>query len=152
MNASPRNRSKPVATFETTVVWKQGKEGTVRARSHPALAIATPPEFGGPDGVWSPEELFVASVGGCLMSTFLYFAERFNVALEGYSSTSRGSLEKTRDSLRFTGIEVAIRVTVADEVAREKVAALRLKEMLEKYCPVSASLKCPVRLELSIGK
>jgi len=139
-----------VATFETTLVWEQGKSGTVRARNNPALAIATPPEFGGPEDLWSPEELLVASVGGCLMSTFLYFAERFNVALEGYSSTSRGSLEKTRDGLRFTGIEVAIRVTVPDAAAREKAASPRLKEMLEKYCPVSAALNCPVRLDLSV--
>jgi organic hydroperoxide reductase OsmC/OhrA len=147
---APHNLNNPVATFETTVVWKQGKEGAVQTRNHPALAIATPPEFGGPKGMWCPEELFVASVAGCLMSTFLYFAERFNVALKGYSSTSTGCLEKTRDGLRFTGIEVAICVTVPDAAAREKATSLRLKEMLEKYCPVSAALNCPVRLNLSV--
>ncbi len=45
MNASTRNRNSPVATFETTLVWEQGKSGTVRARNNPVLAVATPPEI-----------------------------------------------------------------------------------------------------------
>ena len=140
-----------MATFETTLVWEQGKEGALRARNHPALAIAAPPEFGGPEGVWCPEELMVASVAGCLMSTFLYFVERFKVPIEAYSSTSQGTLSKTADGLRFTGLDVAIRVTVADEAALERAVALRLKKKLEKYCPVSAALNCPVRLELTVA-
>jgi organic hydroperoxide reductase OsmC/OhrA len=149
-NAPPRKPKSPVATFETTVVWERGKEGTVQARNHPALPVAAPPEFGGPEGMWCPEELLVASVAGCLMSTFLYFAERFDVPIKTYSSTSQGTISKTADGLRFTGVEVAIRATVGDEAAREKAAALRLQEKLEKYCPVSAALNCPVRLELTI--
>lgn len=136
--------------FEVDLVREMDNWGTLTARQNPHLRVATPPAFGGPEGVWSPEELLVASVGGCLMSTFLYFANRFNVAVEAYASTARGSLNKTPEGLRFTDFEVAIRVTVPDESARETAASLRLKEKLEKYCPVSASLNCPVRLDLSI--
>ena len=150
MNSPGRKPDGPMATFETSAVWEQGKEGTVRARGNPVLAVAAPPEFGGPQGMWCPEDLLVASVGGCLMSTFLYFAERFSIPIEGYSSTSRGTIGKTADGLRFTGLDVAIRVTIADGAARERAASLRLQEKLEKYCPVSAALNCPVRLDLSI--
>ena len=59
-------------TFQTETVWRRERECRVSARENPHLTVATPPEFGGPESVWSPEELFVASVGSCLLSTFLY--------------------------------------------------------------------------------
>ena len=140
-----------MAQFTVDLEWQTDKQGRLQARTNPRLLVATPPEFGGPEGMWCPEELLVASVAGCLMSTLLYFVERFQVPFEAYSSVSQGTLSKTADGLRFTGIEVAVRVTVPDAAAREKAASLRLKEKLEKYCPVSAALNCPVRLALSIA-
>jgi organic hydroperoxide reductase OsmC/OhrA len=139
-----------VHVFETEVVWQRNKECRVSARENPELTVATPPEFGGPEGVWAPEELFVASVGSCILSTFLYFAERFELAFSSYSSTSRGTVEKTPEGLRFTGIDVSIAVTVPSEKAARKAAALRMEEKLEKYCPVSTSLGCPVRLAFGV--
>jgi len=141
-----------VETFKTEIVWRQGRQFRLSARENPDLIAATPPQFGGPAGIWSPEELLVASVGGCLLSTFLYFADRFKVPLDSCSIASTGTLEKTSEGLRFTGIDVSIAVTVADEQAVERASSLRLKEKLEKYCPVSASLNCPVRLVLEVGR
>ena len=138
-------------TFQTETVWRHERECRVSARDNPDLTVATPPEFGGPEGMWSPEELFVASVGSCLLSTFLYFAYRFELAFESYSSTSTGTMEKTSQGFRFTGIDVVIAVTVSDDKATKKAFSLRLKEKMEKYCPVSASLDCPVRLVLELS-
>jgi len=131
-------------------VWRQDQSCRVSARRNPELTVATPPEFGGPDGTWSPEELLVASVGSCLLSTFLYFAHRFRLAFGAYTSTSTGTIEKTSEGLRFTGIDVSIAVTVSGDEAVERASSLRLKEKLEKYCPVSSSLNCPVRLVLEM--
>ena len=136
--------------FTVNLAWEKDKEGTLTARKNPHLPVATPPDFGGPEGVWSAEELFVASVGSCLMSTFLYFTDRFDVPLEAYSSVSTGSMEKTPSRLRFTSIDVTIQVTVPDEEARQRAAPLRLREKIEKYCPVSTALNCPVRVTLDL--
>jgi organic hydroperoxide reductase OsmC/OhrA len=127
-----------------------GRTARKVARNNPALRVATPPGFGGPEGAWSPEELFVASVESCLLSTFLYFTERFDIALTSYSSNAKGSLEKTGQGLRFKGIDVSIAIAVPDEETAGKVTTLRLKEKLEKYCPVSTSLGCPVRIDLAV--
>ena len=137
--------------FTVNLAWEKDKEGTLTARTNPGLPVATPAQFGGPENRWSPEELFVASVGSCLMSTFLYFTDRFDVPLEAYSSVSTGRMGKTPDGLRFTSIDVAIRVTVPDEEVRERAAPLRLREKLEKSCPVSTALNCPVRVTLDLA-
>jgi organic hydroperoxide reductase OsmC/OhrA len=84
------------------------------------------------------------------LSTFLYFVHRFELPLESYSSRSTGTIEKPAQGLRFTGMDVSIAVTVSDAQAVKRASSLRPKEILEKYCPVSASLNCPIRLALEI--
>jgi len=137
--------------FTVSLEWEEATQGRLGARANPPLLVATPPAFGGPEGVWSPEELFVGSVGGCLMSTFLYFAGRFDVPLEAYTCDASGRMEKVPSGLRFTSMEVSIRATVADEEARRRATELRLKEKLETYCPVSTALNCPVRITLDLN-
>jgi organic hydroperoxide reductase OsmC/OhrA len=136
--------------FHAEIVWLHKRECRVSARNNPDLTVATPPEFGGPENTWSPEELFVASAGSCLLSTFLYFADRFKIAIESYTSSSTGVLDKTSGGFRFIGIDVSIAVIVSDEDTAKKVSSLGLKEKLEKYCPVSTSLNCPVRVVLNM--
>ena len=141
-----------MTTFETELRWKEDKQADVNARDNPLLQVATPPEFGGPARTWCPEELFVASIESCLMSTFLYFADRFHLSLTAYSSTSKGILAKTAEGLRFSGVEVWIEVAWEDDESLEKAGSLRLKEKLEKYCPISASLNCPVSIRMEMRK
>ncbi|MFO8013584.1 MAG: OsmC family protein [Phycisphaerae bacterium] len=137
--------------FTVSLEWDEATQGRLAARENPPLSVATPPAFGGPEGVWSPEELLVGSVASCLMSTFLYFTDRFDVPVEAYTSDASGRMEKTPNGLRFTSMELAIRATVADEETRQRAADLRLNEKLEKYCPVSTALNCPVRITLDLN-
>ena len=134
--------------FETRTVWQQEKVFQVKVHDQPGLKVVTPPEFGGVEAEWTPEHLLVASVESCLLSTFLYFAERFKLSPCSYASTAEGTVEKTKEGLRFTAIDVSIRLTVADAKAAEKVSSLHIRDKLEKYCLVSASLGFPVRIDI----
>ncbi len=144
-------RRRLMHAYETAVIWTEGKEGRLRSREHPELAVAAPPEFGGPQGVWSGEELFVGSVAGCLMSTFLYFVELARLELASYVSASKGLMEKTQQGLRFSGIEVEISAAFADERSLRKALSMKLESKLERYCPVSNAVGCPVRLSLKLS-
>ena len=135
--------------YDVKVTWREGKQGVIHAAGKPAVNIATPPEFGGPDGVLSPEELLVASVESCLMTTFLYFVELLRIGLLSYESNATGVMEKTPNGFRFTKMDVAIIANVGSESDRQK--ALDLKKKLEKYCPVSAALNFQVGLALEVN-
>jgi len=137
--------------FETMLSWKGGKTGVVQNDDAPEIQVATPVDFGGPAGRWSGEALLVAGLETCMMSTFLYFAERLKVHLEDFSSTAKAVMEMTQEGLRFTGIDVRIDAIVADGQSREKLASARIKEKLERYCPVSAVIKCPIGLTIDIS-
>ncbi len=82
------------------------------------------------------------------MSTFVYFVERFRLALAAYTSRAKATLEKTPQGLRFSGVEVRIDVTWVDRQSVERSASFSLKHLLDQYCPVSAALKCPVAIEV----
>jgi len=135
-------------SYETRVTWEEGKQASIHAGDKAILQVAAPPEFGGPEDMWSPEELLVASVGSCLMTTFLYFIELLKIRLVSCESNASGAMEKTPDGLRFTAMDVAIAAKVKSASDYQKTT--ELKKKLEKYCPVSTSLNFPVRLSLEV--
>jgi organic hydroperoxide reductase OsmC/OhrA len=137
-----------VYSYEAKTIWREGKEGRICFGNNPEIRVGTPPEFGGPSGVWSPEQLFVASVGSCLMSTFLFFAEKAAITLRSYESTAVGHMGKTPDGLRFTAIDVSITAGIEGDSDLSK--ARQLQSKLDKHCPISTSLQCPVALSLTV--
>jgi len=130
--------------YENTVTWQGEKKGVLSAADKPDIQVATPPEFRGHPGIWTPEDLFVASVNACIMTTFLYFAVRTDIALVSYRSTAEGTVASQPDGLLFTEVTVKPHVTVASEEDREK--AQEALERSEKSCLISRSIKTVVAL------
>src|SRR5579863_6810883 len=57
--------------FTNNLVWSSGRRGRASAPGKPEMDIGSPPEFKGEPGLWSPEELLVGALNGCLMWTFV---------------------------------------------------------------------------------
>ncbi len=113
-----------------------------------ALDIASPPEFGGPGGVWSPEHLFVASLSSCLMTTFQAIADVSGVEVLGYSDNAIGHLQRGEDRLyRMDRITLRPRIMVAQSQADR---ALRLIQKAEAVCLISRSVNSEIVLEPEI--
>jgi len=131
--------------YENTVTWQGEKRGVLAAADKPDIRVATPPEFRGHPGIWTPEDLLVASVNGCIMTTFLYFAARTDIALISYRSTAVGTLESAPDGLRFTTVTVAPDVQVAcdDDCTKAREALKRSEES----CLITRSLDARVTLQ-----
>ena len=64
--------------YRTNLKWTGSKKGLLSGEDRPTIEVSTPFEFRGHAGIWTPEELFVASVNICIMTTFLYYAEKRN--------------------------------------------------------------------------
>ena len=104
--------------------------------------IGPAPEFGGKEGILNPEEMIVGAVNSCLMMTLFYFLKKNNIEIVFYESEATGTVEKEKEGLRFTGIDVKAILTISSEDIIEK--AKQLGQLAEKYCLVSRSLSCPV--------
>jgi organic hydroperoxide reductase OsmC/OhrA len=135
-------------TYKTTMDWKTGKSGVTSAEEKPAITVATPPEFGGPENIWTPEDLLTSAVASCLMTSTLFFVEKAKIAMSSYSSTAVSTMEKTPKGLAITKIEVEVVIVL--EQADQADAARKAVERAENNCPISASLNCPVTLKLSV--
>ena len=136
-------------TYETIVDWTESKRGVTGSTGKPAIEISTPPEFGGPEGYWTPEDLLTSSVAACLMTSTLFFAEKEGIHMTSYKSRAVGTMKKTPTGLAMTGVVVHIDITLNDleqEATMRKAVALA-----EQTCPISRSLSCPVSLELSVS-
>lgn len=132
--------------FRAKVSWKEGKKGILEFEGKPELEFATPPEFGGPKETFSPEELFVAAINSCTLTTFLYFAERLGVRLLKYSCTAEGAVEKTEGPYVFK--EVTLRPTIEVEGKEMAKKAARAIELAHKYCIVTRSVDKQVKIRV----
>jgi organic hydroperoxide reductase OsmC/OhrA len=145
VTAAPDKVRHKTFQYRTAVNWTGGRSGRLVAEGRPALDVSSPPEFKGEAGRWTPEDLFVAAVDLCTMTTFLFFAERRKLTLLGYESRAEGVLEFVDGGYRFTRVVLRPRLTLADG-ADESAAAEALGEAHEA-CLIGRSVSAEVRIE-----
>lgn len=115
----------------------------------PSLYVASPPEFGGPEGVWSPEHLFIASVASCLMTTFRAMAETSKLELVEYTDEAIGHLQRGEDRLySIDRIILHPKVVIASDEDLDKAGKLLNKA--EEVCLISRSVKSEIVMEAQI--
>ena len=123
--------------------------GLLTAPGLPALEIASPPEFGGEPGNWTPEEMLVGAAEACTMLTFLAEAKREGVRVLGYASVARGTLSAGDDgALRFTGVAIEPRIEVASE--HDAVRTRAILARVRGQCFIGASLRTEPRIDATV--
>jgi len=140
-------RSK-VYTYHTAVRWTEERKGVISCAGKPDVEVATPPEFKGHDGIWSPEDLFVASANICLMTTFLAVAGRAGLAFTSYESSAEGRLELVEGKFQFT--EITLKPVITLPAGGDAAKAKELIEKAEANCLISNSMKATVMLAPTI--
>lgn len=133
--------------YHNELEWKGEKKAELKfLESGQELEVATPPEFGGHEGVISPQDLFVSSANVCFMTTLLGTLKNMNIELISYESRAEGILE-TVDKLKiFT--KIIIRPKIKAKSTEEQIRLL-LKHA-EKRCLVMNSMKTQVIIEPEI--
>ena len=136
--------------YETFLKWQGQKKGLLLSRTNKDIKVATPPEFGGHVGIWSPEELFVASVNSCIMTTFLHYAQRKSFKFLSYKSKATGVLERAENQFIFSKIKIKPQILVKHSADIPK--ANKLIELSEKNCLISNSIKSKIEVTPEIKK
>jgi organic hydroperoxide reductase OsmC/OhrA len=109
--------------------------------------IGPPPQFGGTDSVWGPEDLLVGAAIACLKTTFDAFARRDGLRFRDWTASGTGVLEKGASGPRFS--EITIHVAFAVDEGHEEDAR-RVLAVSERQCIISRTLTCPVAIELTL--
>lgn len=134
--------------YKNEIKWTTEKKGLLNSEDKPPLEVACPPNFGGHYGIWAPEDLLVASVNICIMTTFLYYAKNWELEFLSYRSHAEGIAEIVEKKLVFSTIEVRPKILVtSDEDIKEAERVLRFSE---RNCLVSNSIKSKIILNSEI--
>ena len=109
-----------------------------QGNAHAAISCSVPPEFGGPGGKYTPEDLFIMSCLNCMISTFKVYMEKFEMNFELLKAKGRMKMDIDPSSnlLFVCYMDFTFNITGASDP--------KVKEILEKAiedCPISNSIK-----------
>lgn len=134
-------------TAHVTLDDAQHAEGILASETGGGVRVGPPPQFDGRPGHHSPEDLLLGAVASCHMTTLLALTRRKELPVRRYAATASGTLQKTKEGLRFS----AIRLQVAAATAAGREAELgHLVELAETHCIVSRALGLKVELEVRV--
>jgi peroxiredoxin-like protein len=142
-------QTKPkVFHYQVSTRWTGERRGLLTTKERPPLEVASPPEFKGHPGVWTPEDLLVAAVNACTMTTFLALAGRKELKPVSYECDAAGTLEMVEGKFRFSRVVLSPRIVVAQE---EEIAKARaIFHEAEAACLIANSLLTKVEGEPDI--
>ncbi len=131
--------------YHTNLKWLGNRAGMLAAEGKTEFRVASPPEFKGEAGVWTPEDLFVAAVETCTMTTFAAFAQKQNLPILSYTSKAEGFLEFVDGKYQFT--KIILRPTVL--IGAPEAVELTRKTLNDAHhgCLIANSIKSDVVLE-----
>jgi len=133
-----------VFRYASEVRWKSGRRGIVCSSGKPDLEVSSPPEFKGEAGLWTPEDMFVASINVCTLLTFLALAQHKGLEFVSYESEAEGTLEAVEGKYRFT--EVALRPHLVLKAQEDVERARKILEDAHAHCFISNSTSASIKL------
>lgn len=114
----------------------------------PRLETASPPEFDGPDGVWSPETLLCASLADCFILTFRSVSRASGFEWRQLTCRVEGVLDRVERVAQFTGFATHAELTVP--AGADVAKARELLERAESGCLIANSLRGSRTLEAEV--
>lgn len=133
-----------------TVTAAAGAEGdvVVEGAALPPIMSASPPQFGGPTGRWSPETLLVAAVADCFILSFRAIAKATKLPWDAIECAVSGTLDRIDKVTQFT--EFHVRATLRVPPGTDEAKARAAMERAEQICLITNSLKGKAHLEASV--
>jgi peroxiredoxin-like protein len=125
--------------YRVVAWWSSGRTGLAKSNSAPnAIHFTAPPEFGGLEGRWTPEDLLLGAVASCYTTTFRALAEYSKFEYADLEVEVEGVIKKTNSDYSFT--EVVVRPNLTFCVEHEQTRALRLLQKAKTLCLVARAL------------
>jgi organic hydroperoxide reductase OsmC/OhrA len=142
-------KGKPVEyTYHTNLEWTSEKKGILKCNDKIDIPVACPPEFGGHPDIWSPEDLFVASVEVCMLTTFLWYLKKEDISIQSYRSKAEGTVKLTGGVFKFSLIHVTMYIALSDEKDYSLIETILKK--VKRACLISNSIVTEVTIDSEI--
>jgi len=134
-------------SFKAEVHWTQGTRGKIHIKNFEPIEIGIIKEFGGEE-ILGPEDLFIASVASCVLTTFLYFAKKYDVEYNKIVVDASGTVRRMEGGYyKFTKINIKLKVAAPEEA---KFDIEECFNFTKKYCIISNTIKDCVTLNIAL--
>ena len=91
--------------YRVVAWWASGRTGTAKSDSGPnAIHFTAPPQFGGVEGRWTPEDLLLSAVASCFTTTFRALAERSRFEYADLDVEVQGTVHRADSGYHFSKI------------------------------------------------
>jgi peroxiredoxin-like protein len=135
--------------YRVVAWWTSGRTGIAKSDSAPsAIHFAAPPQFGGLEGRWTPEDLLMTALASCFTTTFHAIARYSNFEYTDLAVETEGTVGKTDTGYRFSQIIIRPRLTIPNEEQRER--AISLLHKAKTLCLVSRALATAQKFEAQV--
>jgi|SRR5215472_9777411 len=125
--------------YRARACWSSGKSGLLKSDSAPsAIDFASPPQFGGVEGRWTPEELLLGAIASCYTTTFCALAEYSKLNYLELAVEVQGTLRKADRGYSFGDLAIYPRLIIVD--VEEQQRALRILQKAAATCLISRLL------------
>lgn len=150
--ALEQDASAALATFEARSQLADGFRSNVSIRQF-AVGVDEPAALAGQDTAPNPVEYILAALGSCQEITYRLYADALGIPLNGVSVRLSGSVDlrgffNVDRNVRPGYQQITAEVTIDSPASQEDLA--RLKETVDRHCPVLDILRNPTPVELSL--
>ncbi len=141
-------RLKKHLTYSARTEWDNETGGTAQIQEF-TQKFDTPLEYGGNGSAPCPDQLFMASLGGCIINTFNYYRNMLDVStLDLRVNVSSDIVLTDLNGYRVTGISIDIQVwSDVDNLELNQKCAERARD----YCHLTKSIEDAIPIETSIN-
>ena len=135
--------------YRVVAWWTSGQTGIAKSDSAPnAIHFTAPPQFGGVEGRWTPEDLLMIALASCFTTTFHAIAGHSKFEYTDLAVEAEGTVSKTDTGYGFTEIVIRPNLTIASEENRQQ--AISLLHEAKALCLVSRALAVPQKFEIQV--
>jgi organic hydroperoxide reductase OsmC/OhrA len=135
--------------YRAVAWWTSGRTGLAKSDSAPsAIHFAAPPQFGGLEGRWTPEDLLLSALAGCFTTTFQSVSLHSKFKYIDLQVEAVGTVNKMETGYGFSEIVIRPNLTIIEEESRER--GIVLLQKAAGLCLVSRALTPAPKFEIRI--
>ena len=133
--------------YTAEALWDKETGGEVATNGF-KVSFDTPEDYGGRERHPCPDQLFLASITGCLMNTFLYYRSHLGAKTEDIKINAKAEIQLLNpNGYRIKGIYAHIQVwSIEEEVDLNRTCAERAQD----YCHLTKSIEEAIPIKVTI--
>ena len=135
-------------TYVATATAEPSGSAPVESPGIAPLATAAPPQFDGPEGIWSPETLLTASLATCFILTFRAVSRAAHLDWRKLECRVESVLERIDGVSQFSQFRTFATLAIAGDGDVSK--AEKLLEKAEHACLIANSMRGRRTLEARV--